>query len=191
MIVQWGDVATWVAGGVTVAAVVVALVTSSRAHKLATDEARDREQEREDDRAAQARTVLARLHTSYGMNAATEEGSAESGYDELMVTVQNYGDRPILAVEVRAAVVQGPVRYQALPIRGDLPHWASIPAGGSENAKVVLDGDYIRADDDLSVIVDFVDAAGIRWRRWGNVDPERAPSQPQRHVRPAGVDWPA
>ena len=109
------------------------------------------------------------------------------------IGVTNHGDKPFMAVEVRALVMQGPEHRDAAR-RDQLPRWPLLPAGETIQGMVQTDAQPIDGNrsnfPEVTLIVDYVDAAGVRWRRWSNVDPERAPSQPRTSVRPLGVEWP-
>jgi hypothetical protein len=148
-VVDWVSAAGEVTGAIgTVAAVVVALWVSIRSAQRQHAEQADRE-------AAQARLITADLHRANG---------------RWWARTTNHSMAPIFDVqvlEVRHAAGIGMV--ESVP--GAPAELAKLTAGEAIDRAVAFGGDPSTA----VVVLQFLDATGLRWRREGSAQPQRVP----------------
>lgn len=191
---DWGDVPAWVGAIGTGGALIYALwqgrgavaagraaqATAQRAVELAQQEARHRDELREDQLADQARTLVI---TRKDLGAYVQ------------FSVENTGELAFMAVEVTAAYLDhgAPVGYT----------WQVDELPGSSltlNASPVLRPGNHRSfrvnyrvgrsivpnaqDFGPSLEVSYVDHRGTRWRRWMNTQPRRDSRNPAVHRPP-------
>lgn len=151
---------TWAAGVGSIAAACAALWVSHKADVR-------RDLERDDELEGQARLI----HSSIVKAQPT-----------FKLSVHNGSEAPITAVEVVGLYLK-----DEHGISCDLPSWSSaglrwawIGAGGTASAMttVSLNGEHVPLVDrgwSVTADIEFVDARGIRWRRWSTVRPRRSP----------------
>ncbi len=152
------------------AAVGLALRIAIRDARHRDAEQRERDIERRDNEAAQARTLTVETVKRRVGDPATE----------VHILVINQGSLPLLAVTLEKITIT--------PL-DDGPEWAQIVTGGPKavlgpgeyfSGKVVVRsphrGDYVDfADGPYTVggVVSYRDAVGRAWLRWGNTEPYR------------------
>lgn len=170
---QWGDVATWVSGVATFGAVVVALLQGRRARieareaqKLGLVALQISQEERRDAEAHQARQITTRVLAMH---------------PEALAIVTNTSDEPIAAVRLEAAFLDNVVGPASWTYAFRPTAVAAILDPGGE-LRVDLEfrddtGEPLPVDQIVGATVDvsFVDSRGVRWRRWGLVQPRPAP----------------
>jgi hypothetical protein len=151
----WGTVGEWVGGVGSMAAAVAAVAIAIR-------DGRQREQDRRDEQAAQARLVTVEARAVVAFSAVIE--------------VTNHSTTPVLAVRIEH-VHTTPEPSRAQFLEGKSREWGRLDAGEKVSAVCHLwlpDGSKILQPDELTVItaeISFVDARGLRWRRWANLPP--------------------
>lgn len=146
--VDWVSALGEITGAIgTIAAVVVALWIANRAVRQQRAEQADRE-------AGQARLITADVHRWEG---------------RWWVRTTNHSTAPIFDVqvlEVRHAD-GGVSKVESVP--GAPAELAKLAAGKDNDRAVAYDGDSLTA----VVVLQFLDATGLRWRRDGAAQPQR------------------
>lgn len=162
--VNWGSLPDWLAALGTVSAVVVALALALRDSQRHAAEEERRAQERRDLEATQARLVYFTIASSGG----------------IMVTIHNASDRPIFHVCLESVEKVGSpgLAWQVnRNVMGARAETNSIEPHGHFKIPVNLvseDGQAQRSRiGEYTVIISFLDAAGMRWSRTGMGPPTR------------------
>jgi hypothetical protein len=149
-VVDWVSALGEVAGAVgTVAAVVVALWVSNRSMRQQRAEQADRE-------AGQARLITVDFYRADG---------------RWWVRTTNHSAAPVFDVqidEVRHTV--GTSEIESVP--GHPAELAKL-AAGQDNDRAVAVGDGVNPSTGDVVVLRFLDARGLRWRREGTAQPQR------------------
>lgn len=187
---DYGDVPTWLSAVVTSAALIVALYQAAAARreaaealKVAHDEARVREEIREDEVASQARLVLSHVSRSQ---------------PQMFVHVENASSQPIYAVRVHSVYLhdEAEVRldgFEWMPEGAQWRmQWERIEPGGKVSGAFTarLGGMPVMAVDDrvgATVDLEYIDARGIRWRRWASLQPRLSPAKASHRPPPPAV----
>lgn len=185
-----GDWGTWAAAVATFAAVGVALWQAwvarhqaREAHEvavaaleLARAEALVRDEERESAAANQARLITSVAVPRGAMSLETGETICA-----VIAEVKNASQEPISAVQIVGAYLDRALApsYQARLRDGDGFELALAPGDTFQVGIDYVDqhGAHLTRDQLVSPSVDvsFVDAQGVRWRRWGSVQPRLDP----------------
>lgn len=156
----WAMLGTWAAGVGSFAAAGVALWVSHKGDIR-------RDHEREDELAGQARLV---------------HSTASRAQPSFVVSVRNDSSEPIWAVRVVGLHLHDEVgaRVDDYSWSADGLAWDRIEPHSTvdQMTAIRVRGEPVLLVDlrwRVSVDVEYVDARGVRWRRWGHVQPRRSP----------------
>lgn len=152
--IAWGTVANVAAAVGTVGATVAAVWIAIR-------DGRQRERDRKDEQAAQARLVSVEVDRAILFGA--------------VIRVTNHSSAPVFAVRVEHVHTSpDPLSFGFADQRRE---WARIDPGDEVSVTCNLylkDGRNLSPVGDMTLVsadVSFVDVNGLRWRRWGNTPP--------------------
>jgi hypothetical protein len=166
--VELGSAGEWAGALGSIAAVAVALW-------LAISDARRRDSDRREEKAAQARLITVEVETIYGKAAA-------------FVTVTNHSASPVFSVAING--VQVSPEPPAFVQFGEDRQWARLDPGQMKTARCAFfssrnprDLWIVSPPNLVSAEVSFVDASGLPWKRWGNTPP-RLGGPPIGHREP-------
>jgi hypothetical protein len=162
----WGTLGEWAGAVGSIAAAVVAV-------GIAIRDGRQREADRVDQQAAQARLLI--VETEMTLAGAK-------------IRITNRSMAPVFAVDIASVhVTPTPMRARFL----DTHSWPRVDPDAVVAAEVTLwdaERDRLAQVDELEVVsadVAFVDVNGLRWQRWGNTPPRYAGAITKRMPPPA------